>query len=181
MYIYLTMTAGSRAGTNYLLDPTDENRIGRGADCLVVVDDPLCSRVHAAIVQEDGSWSVWDAKSRNGTFLNAIRIADSPLKDGDHLRVGSTEFSFRRSDQPPTLCAAPEADTAVSTTLHGQTINERYEKLLERDSVKLDYWEKKLIAEALRRTEGDVPAAARMLGIGRATLYRKISEYDIPR
>ena len=66
--VYLTMTAGSRAGTNYLLDATDENRIGRGQDCLVVVDDPLCSRVHAAIVQEDGSWSVWDAKRSQRHF-----------------------------------------------------------------------------------------------------------------
>jgi DNA-binding protein Fis len=181
MYIYLTMTAGSRAGTNYPLDPTDENQIGRGGECAVVVDDPLCSRVHAAIVHEEDAWSIWDAKSRNGTFVNAIRVTDSQIKDGDHLRVGSTEFSFRLSDQPPTLGAMPSGNLDATATLHGQTINERYEKLLERDSVKLDYWEKKLIAEALRRTQGDVPAAARMLGIGRATLYRKITEYDIPR
>jgi pSer/pThr/pTyr-binding forkhead associated (FHA) protein len=181
MYVYLTMTAGSRAGTNYLLDATEENRIGRGGDCAIVVDDPLCSRVHAAIVQENGAWSIWDAKSRNGTFVNAIRVADSAIKDGDHLRVGSTEFSFRQSPQPPTLSAMPSGNMEATATLHGQTINERYEKLLERDSVKLDYWEKKLIAEALRRAKGDVPAAARLLGIGRATLYRKIAEHNIPR
>src|SRR5690606_17702215 len=41
------------------------------------------------------------------------------------------------------------------------------------DTLAIDQWEKKLIAEALRRTDGNVPEAAKLLGIGRATLYRK--------
>ena len=38
-----------------------------------------------------------------------------------------------------------------------------------------------LIDEALKRTAGNVPEAAKLLGIGRATLYRKIEEYGISR
>jgi Nif-specific regulatory protein len=49
------------------------------------------------------------------------------------------------------------------------------------DSLRIDDWEKRLIAEALERTRGSVPEAAKLLGIGRATLYRKIDEYGIPR
>jgi Nif-specific regulatory protein len=45
----------------------------------------------------------------------------------------------------------------------------------------LDFWERKLVAEALRRTNGNVPEAAKLLAIGRATLYRKIEEYGIER
>ena len=33
----------------------------------------------------------------------------------------------------------------------------------------------------LRRTDGNVPEAARLLAIGRATLYRKIEQYGIER
>jgi DNA-binding NtrC family response regulator len=51
----------------------------------------------------------------------------------------------------------------------------------ELESLKLEYWEKRLIGEALRRAGGNVPEAANLLGIGRATLYRKIEQYDIPR
>ena len=49
------------------------------------------------------------------------------------------------------------------------------------DSLAIDYWEKKLIAEALRRSDGNVPDAAKLLAIGRATLYRKIELYGIER
>ena len=51
----------------------------------------------------------------------------------------------------------------------------------ELDSLKIDYWERKLIKEALGRTKDNVPRAAELLGISRATLYRKIEEYAIQR
>ncbi|OYP30462.1 sigma-54-dependent Fis family transcriptional regulator [Rhodopirellula sp. MGV] len=49
------------------------------------------------------------------------------------------------------------------------------------DTFRLDEWEKRLITKALERTDGNVPKAARLLGISRATAYRKISEYEIRR
>jgi Nif-specific regulatory protein len=49
------------------------------------------------------------------------------------------------------------------------------------DSLKIDVWERKLIVEALDRAAGNVPEAARLLAIGRATLYRKIELYGIER
>jgi Nif-specific regulatory protein len=49
------------------------------------------------------------------------------------------------------------------------------------DSLAIDVWEKKLIVEALRRTDDNVPEAAKLLAIGRATLYRKIETYGIKR
>ena len=46
------------------------------------------------------------------------------------------------------------------------------------ESLRIDYWERKLIQEAIKRTDGNIPAAALLLGIGRATLYRKVDEYS---
>lgn len=48
-------------------------------------------------------------------------------------------------------------------------------------SLRIDDWERKLIKEALARTGNNVPESAKLLGIGRATLYRKIDEYGIQR
>ncbi|MFG0291060.1 MAG: sigma 54-interacting transcriptional regulator [Rhodopirellula sp. JB044] len=49
------------------------------------------------------------------------------------------------------------------------------------DTLRIDVWERRLIEKALNRTSGGVPEAAKLLGISRATAYRKISEYDIDR
>ncbi|NOZ41047.1 MAG: FHA domain-containing protein [Planctomycetes bacterium] len=49
------------------------------------------------------------------------------------------------------------------------------------DSLQIEHWERKLILEALKRTGDSVPEAAKLLGIGRATLYRKIEIYHIER
>ena len=49
------------------------------------------------------------------------------------------------------------------------------------ESLRLDFWERKLIVEALKRTGSNIPEAAKLLGLGRATLYRKIEEFGIER
>jgi Nif-specific regulatory protein len=104
------MTAGARAGTTFLLDPAVECRIGRDPDCAVVLTDPLCSRVHAVLQFVDHQWAVRDAESRNGTFVNNQRADDAVLADGHTVRIGSTEFCFQVSDQPPTVHTEGDAD-----------------------------------------------------------------------
>src|SRR5580698_5915704 len=97
------MTSGSRAGTSYLLDPNDANRIGRGFECAIVLTDPLCSRIHAVVAFEDKTWKIRDADSRNGTFVNDQKIDDAALGEGHQVRLGSTEFCFHQAAQPPAL------------------------------------------------------------------------------
>jgi DNA-binding NtrC family response regulator len=56
------------------------------------------------------------------------------------------------------------------------------EKLPDSDEmVPLDALERRAIFRALRETAGDKLAAARMLGIGKTTLYRKLKQYEAGR
>jgi len=109
------MTVGSRAGISFLLDPTEQNRIGRDPECTVMLGDPLCSRVHAVLTFEQGSWHIRDASSRNGTYVNDQKIDDAVLGDGHFIRIGSTEFEFHQTDQPPTIDS--HSDRSVTETL----------------------------------------------------------------
>ena len=49
------------------------------------------------------------------------------------------------------------------------------------ETLRIDVWEERLIRKALAKTNGGVPAAAKLLGISRATAYRKIQDYGIER
>jgi pSer/pThr/pTyr-binding forkhead associated (FHA) protein len=55
--------------------------------------DPGVSRLHAVLIgEQDGSWSILDPGSENGTYVNGSEIATGermPLHDGDHIHIGA--------------------------------------------------------------------------------------------
>jgi len=123
VYTYLTMMIGPHAGTHYLLDSTRETTLGRGEDCDVSLADPLCSRLHAVIRCQDQQWHVRDMDSRNGAFVNDQKIDEAVLSEGHALRLGTCEFSFHQSEQPPTSASAPlRGASLVRNTLVGDFI-----------------------------------------------------------
>jgi hypothetical protein len=71
--------------------------IGRRADCTLVLDDKLVSRAHAALEPIAGDWALLDdGISHNGTFVNGEKIVSRRLVDGDRLRFGTIEMTYRR-------------------------------------------------------------------------------------
>jgi FHA domain len=75
--------------------------IGRGSECQLALDDPQVSRRHAALrVGADGA-HLEDLGSRNGVFLNGVRIEKiEPLHDGDQIRIGAQDLGFHAGDAP---------------------------------------------------------------------------------
>ncbi len=71
--------------------------LGRGTTADVHVDDVYVSDEHAEILPDDGSWSIRDLGSTNGTFLNGAKVTrPTPLAVGDQLRFGKTRIELRR-------------------------------------------------------------------------------------
>jgi len=68
--------------------------IGRGDDCDIRLNDHSVSRRHARIELTANGFQASDLQSTNGTFINDQPAADSGLRDGDNLRVGSSIFRF---------------------------------------------------------------------------------------
>lgn len=102
LYAFLTVLTGPRAGTNFPLDARRKTLIGRGTDCHISLPDPLCSRVHATLSFSLDGWVLSDAGSRNGTLVNGQKIDEATVVDGNVIRVGSNEFEFHESEEPPT-------------------------------------------------------------------------------
>jgi FhaA, N-terminal domain/FHA domain len=69
--------------------------IGRLAECEIVVRDPGASRRHAQIREQDGTWTLTDLGSTNGTQLNGEVVQQRGLDDGDRITIGSTVLEFR--------------------------------------------------------------------------------------
>lgn len=127
MHAFLTITAGRQAGASLPLDPAKKTRLGRGAECTLMLSDALCSRVHAVVSYEEPAWWVRDAQSRNGTFVNGQRVEQATLGDGHRLRVGATEFVFHECEQPPTvgpLVGPKITQTLIKDTRVGQPASE---------------------------------------------------------
>lgn len=102
LYAFLTILTGDRAGTNFPLDARRKSSIGRGTDCHIMLPDALCSRVHATLSCESDGWVIRDCESRNGTLVNGQKIDEATIADGHTIRVGSTEFTFHETEEPPT-------------------------------------------------------------------------------
>ncbi len=63
--------------------------IGRALRNVVPIDDEFLSAEHALLTWREGSWWIEDLGSKNGTFLNGVRVTRAvPLARGDSIEVG---------------------------------------------------------------------------------------------
>ena len=65
--------------------------IGSADDCDIILRDGEVSRLHASLeVTTDGAW-VRDLGSRNGTFVNGVRVREAQVPDGGCVHLGGTD------------------------------------------------------------------------------------------
>jgi chromosome segregation ATPase len=76
--------------------PLFKNRltIGRTGHNDIQLKAPFISRRHAVIVTEDDSTRIVDWGSKNGVFVNATRIKEQILRNGDIVTIGTADFKF---------------------------------------------------------------------------------------
>jgi len=74
--------------------------IGRNITNTIVIDDKMISNYHAVIVNENDEIKIEDLESRNGIFLNGLRIDNSAkLNDGCIIKLGSTMLRFHSIEE----------------------------------------------------------------------------------
>ncbi|ONK13932.1 FHA domain-containing protein [Streptomyces sp. MP131-18] len=107
----LLVVSGPDAGGVHLLRG-GEARIGRSADADIPLNDPDVSRVHCALAfAPDGTVTVTDLGSTNGTLLNGapVRHGPQPVRSGSLLRLGESVLRVVTTgapDQPPPAAPA---------------------------------------------------------------------------
>jgi sigma-54 dependent transcriptional regulator, acetoin dehydrogenase operon transcriptional activator AcoR len=107
------------------LAAADEVVIGRGPErsvqridrtVVVAIPDASVSSVHARLRRDGGAWTVEDAGSKNGTFVNGAQAARAHLGPRDLLEIGTTFCMLRRGDGD-VLASDLEARPAGTRTL----------------------------------------------------------------
>ena len=96
----LVVQRGPGAGSRFLLDK-DVTTAGRHADSEIFLDDVTVSRRHATFTREDGSFTVADAGSLNGTYVNRDRIDTVLLTDTDEVQIGKYRLVFFQGHESP--------------------------------------------------------------------------------
>ena len=89
----LVVQRGPGAGSRFLLD-LDVVQAGRHPDSEIFLDDVTVSRRHAEFHRSGTSFSVRDAGSLNGTYVNRDRIDSVGLRDGDEVQIGKYRLVF---------------------------------------------------------------------------------------
>lgn len=90
----LIVREGPATGTTFHL-VEDMTYIGRSPDNHVSIPDGSVGKRHASIHIRDKTYEIEDLQSTNGVFVNGQRVLKAHLKDGDSIRLGSTEMQFR--------------------------------------------------------------------------------------
>ena len=69
---------------------------GRSDDNDIVLKDDDVSRAHAKFQYDNGSLWLRDLGSRNGVFVNDVRLTNhKELRVGDKVRIGGSTFEIR--------------------------------------------------------------------------------------
>lgn len=93
---YLAVETGTNAGSKHTV-AADSVILGRGPGT-IQVEDKAASRRHSEIFRVGELCFIRDLESKNGTYLNEVKIQEEILKSGDRIRIGSTVYLFADED-----------------------------------------------------------------------------------
>lgn len=69
--------------------------IGRAEEADVRLPSQRASRQHAMLTRRGLDYVIRDNDSRNGVFLNGVKVHSAVLREGDILQIASSVFIYR--------------------------------------------------------------------------------------
>lgn len=77
---------------------SERTMLGRGDDADIRVESSGVSGRHLLLLRQGAEVLVEDLESRNGTYLNGLRVSRAVLKEGDSIMAGDAIFLFHEGD-----------------------------------------------------------------------------------
>ncbi|QEG32840.1 SpoIIE family protein phosphatase [Bythopirellula goksoeyrii] len=114
----LKIVQGGEIGRVYDLDEGEHWVMGRSPECDLVLDVAAVSRRHIILTKENGHIFVKDLGSRNGTYINNVRVEDrGELKNGDQMLICDILFVFEDGSPSKSLGGAGPTNSSLLQTL----------------------------------------------------------------
>jgi diguanylate cyclase (GGDEF)-like protein len=150
----LTVLTGCDAGRIVVVDGKGLV-IGRAPDAGLVVEDDAVSRYHARVDSaDDGSFTIEDLRSANGTFVGARRVTRSPLVTGDQVQLGrELRLRFRTID---------EGEESLYRTLYESSMHDGLTRAFNRR-----HFSDRLFAEVSHARRSNTDLAVLMIDVDR--------------
>ena len=85
-------------GRSFALPSNGELTLGKGSQSDIIISNPIISRAHAKISCHNGTCTIQDLGSKNGTFVGDEKIFGSNvavLTDGMYITLGNEIFQFK--------------------------------------------------------------------------------------
>ena len=105
----------------YTLKEGGRLTIGRHPDNDIVQKDAAVSNHHAVIERKDEKLIVLDKESRNGTFMNGIKVQSAELNDEDIVKFGKElnlkVFTLSLKEKALAVTEEPDDKSAVLNTI----------------------------------------------------------------
>jgi sigma-B regulation protein RsbU (phosphoserine phosphatase) len=96
--------------------------IGRSSDNSLVLGQMGISRSHAEVIVQDGEYLLRDLDSKQGTYLNGIRVKQSRLSNGDRVQLGGPQgmnLEFHEGDLLHSLLGDSDSKARINLSVRG--------------------------------------------------------------
>ncbi len=89
----LAQIAGPGAPREFVLE-LDELVVGRSLQAHISVDSQLISRRHVVLEKRGPEYVCRDLDSKNGMYLNGVKVHSAVLREGDTIQIGDVVLVF---------------------------------------------------------------------------------------
>jgi transcriptional regulator with PAS, ATPase and Fis domain len=114
----MSFISGEMKGKEYTLT-RPVVKVGTKNDNDLVVKDETMSRNHFEILQTKDGYLIRDLESRNGIFINGVRVKEAYLAPNSIVRAGKTEMKFVSLDE--TFEVVPSKKNRYAQLIGGST------------------------------------------------------------
>jgi len=126
----IMFTEGPNNGSEFFIEAYDMT-LGRSRKADIFIDDDKLSRIHARISRVGQGYRLIDLNSRNGTYVNGMRVLEHPLSSFDEIALGHSKIRFMIHDMANDLGQGGGTKAAAEQTRSVQMDEDQQVRLME--------------------------------------------------